>query len=337
MRLALLFALLVSLAGADGICLGALVARDAAFTLTPAFGVAALAWHLGFAAAGAAVFVLSVPKLTTDSTLALGLLALALGLFLPVLGVLGLALAVRFGVNHKRGDRRRPWQSLDPSVSLHAPPRVAHRNVVASDLVSALSDRSPENAEHRFQVLLLTRHLSPRIAISILKLAMKDPSDEVRLFAFSRIERFRASIESNIKTLTAAKEGAIEDAARVELRLAENHWELGYLHLVEGTVRLYALQNARKHAMEAIVLSPEAAPAHFMLARILLALAEYVPASASFYRAINLGYPRKRVLPYLAECAFRRREFDVVKPMLREVASKPEEHFYLSPVVDIWL
>ena len=120
------------------------------------------------------------------------------------------------------------------------------------------------------------------------------------------------------------------------LRLAENHWEFAYLGLAEGAMRTHALTEAKRFGKEAAALAPEAAPTHFMLGRILMALTDYVPASASFTRAINLGYPRKRVVVYLAECAFRRREYDVVPSMLRELAHKPEENQYIAPVLDLW-
>ncbi len=348
MRKTLLLALLSSVGLLDAASLGSLVVRDAANSATPTMVVGVLTLHLGLAAAGAAGVVTLATALASQkdvdltpldrrASLAIGGLALAFGVFLPGLGAFGLAIAIYLGFVGRRIVPVRAWDHLDPAEIVdRAPRRTAHRNVVVSELFATLSDRSAENAEHRFQTLLLTRFLPPRQAILVLKLALKDPSDEVRLFAFSRIERFRSSIESNIKALEQARIAGGDDAARVVLRLAENHWELAYLGLAEGAMRTHALTEARKHAREAADLAPEVAPTHFMLGRILMALAEYVPASASFTRAFNLGYPRKRVVVYLAECAFRRREYDVLPAMLRELALKPAENQYIAPVLDLW-
>lgn len=348
MRPALLLILLFSVALVDGACLSALVARDTAHAATLSFLFGVLALHVGFAAAGGAGVIGLATELSRSrdgltgaldrrAAIALGMLAFAFGVFLPALGAVGLGIALYLGMNSRRVVRERPWERLDPAEVVDVAPRfTAHRNVVVGELFAALSDRSPANAEHRFQVLLLTRFLPPRVAIRVLKVALKDPSDEVRLFAFSRIERFRSSIENNIKSLEQARTAGGDDMARVVLRLAENHWELAFLGLAEGAMRTYALEQARDRAKEAASLAPEVAPIHFMLGRILLALESYVPASASFTRAINLGYPRKRVVAYLAECAFRRREYDVVPSMLRELTNRPEEHQYLSPILDIW-
>jgi cytochrome c-type biogenesis protein CcmH/NrfG len=120
------------------------------------------------------------------------------------------------------------------------------------------------------------------------------------------------------------------------MNLAETHWELAYLGLTDGSVRTHALETARTHAENAARLAPEAAPIRFMLGRIQLTLGDVVPASASFTRAINLGYPRRRVLPYLAECAYRRKELDVVPDLMREVAASPQDNAYLAHVTEMW-
>ncbi len=344
----LLLALLTSIGLLDGASVGALIVRDAANGAPATMVLGVLALHVGLAAAGAAGVVglatelasqkeVELTPLDRRAAFAIGALGLAFGVFLPGLGALGLAIAIYLGFTGRRIVRVRAWDYLDPAEIVDRAPRMTtHRNVVVSELFATLSDRSPENAEHRFQTLLLTRFLPPRQAIRVMKLALKDPSDEVRLFAFSRIERFRSSIESNIKSLEQARIAGGDDAARVLLRLAENHWELAFLGLAEGAMRKHALTEAKAHAKEAAALAPEVAPTHFMLGRILMALAEYVLASASFTRAVNLGYPRKRVVVYLAECAFRRREYDVVSSMLRELAHKPEENQYIAPVLDLW-
>ena len=234
MRKTLLLALLSSVGLLDAASLGSLVVRDAANSATPTMVVGVLTLHLGLAAAGAAGVVTLATALASQkdvdltpldrrASLAIGGLALAFGVFLP-------AIAIYLGFVGRRIVPVRAWDHLDPAEIVdRAPRRTAHRNVVVSELFATLSDRSAENAEHRFQTLLLTRFLPPRQAILVLKLALKDPSDEVRLFAFSRIERFRSSIESNIKALEQARIAGGDDAARVVLRLAENHWELAYL------------------------------------------------------------------------------------------------------------
>jgi hypothetical protein len=327
--------LLFSLAATDAYATATLVSRDAAGTLTTDLGAGLFALHAALAVINAAAVVWATQSRTSGR--ALGALAFVLALFIPGLGALGLGLALVASQGSGRNRRERAWQRLDTSEALDAPPRLAaHRNLIAGDLIDALADRTPENAAHRFQVVLSTRHLRARSAIAVLKVALKDPSDDVRLFAFSRIEQFRATIEDRIESLKAATPEDDDEQTVIDLRLAESHWELAYLGLVEGAVLQHTLATAKAHVEDAARRAPSDAPVNFVRGRILLALGDVVAASAAFTKAMNHGYPRRRVLPYLAECAYRRRELDVVPRLMREVASSPQDHPYLAHVTDFW-
>lgn len=257
--------------------------------------------------------------------------------FVPIVGIAGLAGALMFGLSEFRDARAEPWQVLEPvSRDDEQPPR-QRRAISAAEVSAALRQRTSQAAEFRMQAVLSIRQLPPRIGVALLKMAQSDPSDEVRLYAFSRLERMRDDLEKQIKQMSSSLETIEErDKARINLRLAECYWELAYLGLAEGAVLEHALKSAHRHAAIACELRPQHAAAEFFLGRILIFMREAERAAVAFQRAIAAGYPRVKVLPYLAECAFYRRDFRSVRHLLRELDGSSPENIFFRPVMRFW-
>ena len=277
-------------------------------------------------------------KVTKREAVAFG--ALLTG-FVPVLGPIGMYLAFRYGLSEPRTIAREPWIAFDTRKEFQEkhrhPRRTRKRQTSALEIRAALRERTEETADHRFRSVLAIQRLPPKVGVPLLKLAQSDPVDEIRLYAFSRLERMRDALEKQVKELTTTLETAAEmEAARLHLRLAQRYWELGYLGLAEGAVLDHALRSSHRHAAIASELMPEHAPAEFFLGRILVHLREPERATIAFERAINAGYPRSRLLPWLAECAFYLRDFDTVRALLRELESSSPENVFFRDVFQMW-
>lgn len=280
--------------------------------------------HAACALATAALLPWAAPRFLRRTAGELQVFAACLTFFLPVVGPLGVLAILRSGSTEPREPTREPWVTHGRADALEERRRrsvCAHRRgASAADVRSALSRRAPESAGERFRAVLATRHLPPKIAVGLLKVAQRDPTEEVRLYAFSRLEGMRDEIEERIDRLDAAlgAAGDEDDAARIELRLAESYWELGRSGLVEGAVLDHALSCARRHATSARERGARPA-AEFFLGKILLELREPGAAAAAFEAALEAGYPRRSVLSHLAECAFRQKDFASVRSSLSEV------------------
>jgi hypothetical protein len=189
----------------------------------------------------------------------------------------------------------------------------------------------------------MTQQLPTRVAVTLLKRALRDPADEVRLFAFARLEQQRGELEASIAQLSAALETAQnseyseeEDLQRLHLQLAQAHWELAYRGLTEGATLEHTLQAARHHATVACrARGIRQAPAEFLVGRVFLRQRVYHLARLAFERAQDAGYPHTRVLPYLAECAFSERRWSDVRTCLDEL-SRYGIPAYLAPLVEFW-
>lgn len=259
----------------------------------------------------------------------------------PGLGGLGMLAALRLGLREPREESRGPWVVFDLEKDLEEhqrhPLRTRRAAVSALEIRTILKRRTEDTVARRFQSVLAIQKLPPRVGVPLLKIAQSDPSDEIRLYAFSRLERMRDDLEKQVEEVSLALETAADvDAARLHLRLAQSYWELGYLQLAEGAVLAHALKSAHRHAAIACEQVPMHAPAEFFLGRILLQLREPERATTAFERAIRAGYPRVKVLPWLAECAFHARDFGAVTSLLAELEALSPENVFFQPVSDLW-
>lgn len=325
-----------SLAVVDVVCFACVLTRAG----SSADFDAALAVHVAVSMLCALLAAWVAPPLAHRRPGALAALAGVLALFVPVIGVAAVGALTTLGLGVRPARRANPWLSLD--LERDADDLVGRassgrpRHVSAAVLAGVLRDRSPDNAEQRFQALLRVRHLPERAGVVLLKQALKDPSDEVRLFAFTRIERLRDALEKSTKGFLAALDASASgEQGFLHMRLAECYWEVAYLRLAEGAVLEHTLGRVLEHAEKAAATRREHAPADFLRGRALLALERYDEATAAFAAAASAGYPRHKVLPYAAECAFQRRQFDSVRAVLSELEAT-RGHAALQPIVGFW-
>lgn len=242
-------------------------------------------------------------------------LALLFGgaLFLPVLGALGVAI-VALATPHRSSssdpDLIRTPVPGPTAAAASAPPPPAAR----------LLKRSGER-EGRLAAVAATRGRNDPGSISLLRRALADPDEDVRLLAHAMLESksriaYRA-IHQETRELEAASGARRGSLHRL---LAEDHWELVRLGLVQGECLGEVLGAARRHVLAALEADPECASLHFLLGRIELRCGEPQEAESALLRAGELGLPAPALQPYLAEAAFLGRRFDLMRRRLAEPA-----------------
>jgi tetratricopeptide (TPR) repeat protein len=298
----------------------------------------AVAAHLLIALVTGPVLVMAMAPAASERT-TLGMLGVLIGFFIPGLGPLGLAAAQIVGLGTQRRWKAQRWVLLDDAPELlgnRTRHKRARRHLTAKAMAATQRDRAAGRGEQRVEDMLRASRLGGRPAVLLLKLALKDPIEEVRLFAFSRLERLRDEFADNIRALRETLEMEEGPArARTHLQLAQAHWEFVYLGLGDGAAAERALDTAEDHARRAAELEGNHSATEFLLGRILLAKGNADDAEAAFVMAERAGYPRARVVPYLAECAFVGRRFDDVRTHLRELHA-PGTPLFLKPIIEFW-
>lgn len=254
----------------------------------------------------------------------------------PYAGALGLLACTLAVLRSSRSPTPPTWRVVDapdlPHRSLDADARVAPSR---GRLLGIL--RHSPDVEKRVRAVLAADRLPPSSAVPLLRIALRDAADDVRLLAYSLFDRKEQGISARIQELLRRLDGASpSDARAIHARLAQSYWDLGALGVAEGEVLRHVRAEARRHAVLGIGEGP-APQLRILLARVLLEEGKLARAQLELELARKEGFPASEVLPHLAEIRFRRRDFAGVRQALGAVdpvrlATRP-----LSSVAKYWL
>ena len=259
------------------------------------------------------------------STLFSALLLLFSLLFtLPLFGILGVMFALTFALC-------KPLKNNDIGIQEHKIPALPFevRSISANPtysmggLKAILKYASEPNK--RLSAVMAARRMSDTQAIPILKLALKDLEDDIRLLAYSTLDAKETKLNEKIglyqqEILLTTQQPKLSN---LQQQLAEIYWELSYLGLAQGALREYVLKKAETLSLQSIEYVKK--PATFVfLGRLCLALGKYELALSHLAQATDLGMARRHVLPYKAEVAFCMNKFDDCKRYLKELPEQPK-------------
>lgn len=240
--------------------------------------------------------------------------------FIPVLGLLGMLAAVFLSSYRRRAVVAQPFAKLSlPEfvLSLREPDAKFSQGGIKSRLA-----QSSIPTQQRLQALLALQGMPARVSSPMLQDMLGDASDDIRLVAYglldSREKKINAQIHRELVRLKTAKGS---DIRLIGLRhLAELYWELVYTGLAQGDLRDHALRQALSYTNDALLLAPFDTGLWFLKGRILLEFKMYDDAYQIFGMAIAHGFPESRVLPYIVEIAFNRRDYRTVSDLLSRIS-----------------
>jgi hypothetical protein len=197
--------------------------------------------------------------------------------------------------------------------------------------------RHATDAAVRVRAVMATRQLTDQYAVPILQVALRDPVDDVRLLAYALLDSKERAIYARIRQHTARLAEAPRNAnGGIHKRLAQEHWELVYLGLAQGEVRAHVLESGLKHARQALAALPRDAGLHLLWGRMLVGQEHIDEATAAFDQAEALGLPSQALVSYRAEIAFRRRQYQLVRDLLKQLPAESKRRMPMAAVVDYW-
>lgn len=186
--------------------------------------------------------------------------------------------------------------------------------------------------EPRLQAVNFACHLSPQQAIPILQLALKDLSDDVRLFSYASLEEMEAKINVSITQLKS--QFVSQKKAGVAFNIAEQYWELCYLGLAESVLYSHYLEQASWYLTRANQIT-ESATSNLLLGRIMLAQKKPEQALGYLTRAYDGGLLTQQVLPYLAEASFALGNYELTTYYIAQLQTS--KHNPLQQLKEYWL
>jgi hypothetical protein len=299
-------------------------------------------WALLAAHAGLCLlFSLALPGLLPQRLRqrSLGLFVFLGTVFMPVLGMLGL-LACIVPVLRQQGALADPSGGWQHARSPHLPGKPAQRPGSStalskgSDLAGPLQHATDPGK--RICALIATLSLDGQQAVPLLRLALKDPDDEVRLLAYALLNRKEKAVEARMREQHVWSAGDMPE--RLFLRhkaLAHDYWELAHLGDPHGDALVSLCGRAHEHVQAALKLRPHDGGLQFLAGQILLVQMQFDAASEAFRAAQRCGIDARQSAAMLAEIAFRRQRYADVPRHLAQAGSGGRQ-FALDRLSSYW-
>lgn len=251
--------------------------------------------------------------------------AFVLALALPVLGMAGflLCLAPALLLPNPAG-RVMAWRHPRPPSLPHslADADEGARPLWAAGLAAALQ-HSPD-PKRRIEAVISTLSLDDQRAVPLLRRALKDPEDEVRLLAYALLNRKEKSIEERTrKRLALLDEATPEQAFRLHKALAYDYWEFAQLAPPLSTTQLSLCARAREQVLAALQACPAVVDGglHFLLGCVLLTERWLDAAADAFDCAEQCGVDPRQIAPQRAAVAFHAGRYTEVRHHLKKAGA----------------
>ncbi len=191
----------------------------------------------------------------------------------------------------------------------------------------------------RMTALLAMQTIPKRTASPILRGLLRDSVEDVRLLMYGMLDGAEKDITQQIHAelpkLEALRDDDVAGRYAVHARLAQFYWELIYQNLVQDDIYLYTTDQADHYAAIALEIIPDNAALWYMRGRLALARSRPEEAAAFLERAAQTGFPSVRLLPFVAECAYLRKNYPAVRAALNGFENRSTLPF-LQPLQHYW-
>jgi polysaccharide biosynthesis protein PelE len=264
---------------------------------------------------------------------------LAFGIFLPALGLLGLGLAMI--MRSRSGPRRKRVgiTETEPPRLSGSPLQTDQAGRFGPGSLEGILRHSP-NPELRLRVVLACRQLPGRLAVPLLRLALRDRVDDVRLLAYAVLDGRERQLQTEI-TSTLQRAGIKDPLAEntpvgVRSKLAELYFEMVYQGLVEGELLSHSLEQVLTHALAVLKAHPSQPRMALLAGRALIVRRKFEQARSMLEEALRRGLSIEVVGPYLAEVEYELRQPDNVRRAVAEFTASARLRPVLAQIVERW-
>ena len=259
----------------------------------------------------------------------------SLAFFVPVIGTLGVVASIFPALYLPRKRDEQAWQAVGiPSLPFRAQLQL-HKPIFSDGGLQDVLRHAPD-PDQRLSALLATRRMPGKEAVPILKLALGDPSDDVRLLAYSMLDKQESDINLHIQmALEQLAESRPRTAGPVHNMLARWYWELAYLGLAQGSVLEHVLSQAAEHA-ELGLAAGEGGELFLLAGRIALERGDNERAEVLLREAEANGMDAAQVLPFRAELAFEAGRYHEIPGLLASLPEKTRQRPPFAELVRSW-
>ncbi|MGC9006725.1 MAG: tetratricopeptide repeat protein [Sulfurihydrogenibium sp.] len=193
------------------------------------------------------------------------------------------------------------------------------RNFGEKDLVDIIkSENAPKVLKEKAFLALID--LKSPFVFNLIKENLSNPVDEIRLLAFSIISKFEKDLTKKIHKLEKRLKKKISQGKKAEIYkdLAQIYWDFVLYNLVDEEFKEFMLKTAEDYAFKSLQIK-ENPYVYFLLGRMYLRKKKIDESLNYLLKAYNDKALRQKVIPYLAECYFYKKDFSQVKNLMKEI------------------
>jgi len=188
-----------------------------------------------------------------------------------------------------------------------------------------------------YKKVLAVNNIQNSLSVGALKEAIKHKDERIRLTAYQTLDKKVTHLNKQIQRLEVlAQNQGVQDQSNTWLQIASNYWELLTLEKDEPVAREQLLKKASEAAVNAVRILPTNRNAHFTLGRIALLQGKERMAAVAFDRAMALGMPIEKTMPYRAEAAFQARDFKKVAESIDRIDESFKVYPPLRQIAQYW-
>ena len=253
--------------------------------------------------------------------------------FIPALGGMGILAVAHFARLFPRVLRTERFLAIRmPEFSDVQREATERSDLRAGDARRILKDIGLP-LETRLRVLVAMQVMQPKAAIPLLLGLLSDPSEDIRLLAYSMMDAWEKDLVQKIQvaqqSLTSARKSELQTPLVNALRqLAELHWMQADTGLARGDLRRFTLEHARKFCEELLYIDASVQGIWQLYARVLIELGQLEDAQHAVQLARQQQMPAVEVWSLMGQIAYLRRDFAQVRACAAEIP----DGILLSPV-----
>ena len=242
----------------------------------------------------------------------------AFAFFIPVLGVIAILVVVQIAQRFPRILRTERYVTVRmPEFSGVQREATERSDLRAGDARRILKD-SAQPLETRLRVLVALQSMQPKAAVPLLIGLLSDPSEDIRLLAYSMVDSWEKDLVQKIQKAKAELDVARQSGSNIRVvnalrRLAELHWTQADTGLARGDLRRFALEHAQRYCEQVQALDTRAPGIWALYARILIELGQLDAAVQAVKMARRLRLPKAETFLLMAQIAYAQGNYAAVR------------------------
>ncbi|HHD75211.1 MAG TPA: hypothetical protein ENK82_07920 [Campylobacterales bacterium] len=188
------------------------------------------------------------------------------------------------------------------------------------------------SSDEKIKSLRILYETNSQNNIGKIKQYLSDNSDETRLYAFALVASFEKKLNESIKAIQKEIEATSDPKLLEKLyfKLAQAYWQFIFHGVADAQLGRFYTEKIATILEE----TPHNPSSYVLLGKIHLFNNELEKAEMAFFKAIDLGIPKKALYTFLAEIKYEQKKYDEISKYI--VEDEFNIDLRLKPLMAMW-